>query len=52
MAERLVTDLLLKSYDDCLFFVPIENGLCYDNLGLLIGSNGSNAQRDRTCDPV
>ena len=47
-AERLNTDLLLKSYSDCLFFVlfQLKNGLCYDNLGLLIGSDGSNAQRN------
>lgn len=47
-AERLDTDLLLKSYADCLFFVlfQLKNGLCYDNLGLLISSDGSNAQRN------
>jgi hypothetical protein len=47
-AERLETDLLLKTYPDCLFFVlfQLKNGLCYDNLGLLIGSDGSNAQRN------
>jgi hypothetical protein len=47
-AERLDLDLLLKSYEDCLFFVlfQLKNGLCYDNLGLLIGSDGSNAQRN------
>lgn len=47
-AERLDSDLLLKSYDDCLFFVlfQLKNGLCYDNLGLLIGTDGSNAQRN------
>jgi hypothetical protein len=47
-AARLDTDLLLKSYADCLFFVlfQLKNGLCYDNLGLLIGSDGSNAQRN------
>ena len=53
-AIRLVTDLLLKSYEDCLFFVvfQLKNGLCYDNLGLLIGSDVSNAQRNRMGDPV
>jgi hypothetical protein len=47
-SERLDTGLLLKSYEDCLFFVlfQLKNGLCYDNLGLLIGSDGSNAQRN------
>ncbi len=47
-SERLGTDSLLKSYEDCLFFVlfQLKNGLCYDNLGLLIGSDGSNAQRN------
>lgn len=39
---------LLPTYADCLFFVlfQLKSGLCYDNLGLLIGSDGSNAQRN------
>lgn len=47
-SERISVRPLLKSYDDCLFFVlfQLKNGLCYDNLGLLIGSDGSNAQRN------
>ncbi len=47
-AERLETELLLKSHADCLFFVlfQLKNGLCYDNLGFLIGSDASNAQRN------
>ncbi len=28
------------------FLFQLKNGLCYDNLGLLIGSDGSNAQRN------
>jgi hypothetical protein len=47
-AKRLDTELLLPTYEDCLFFVlfQLKNGLCYDNLGLLIGTDGSNAQRN------
>jgi hypothetical protein len=46
--ERLGVDFILKTYEDCLFFVlfQLKNGLCFDNLGLLIGSDGSNAQRN------
>lgn len=45
-AQRIDVDLLLPTYADCLFFVrfQLKNGLCYDNLGLLIGTGGSNAQ--------
>lgn len=47
-AVRTDVTLLLPSYADCLFFVlfQLKNGLCYDNLGLLIGSDGTNAQRN------
>jgi hypothetical protein len=47
-AQRRDVDLLLATYADCLFFVlfQLKNGLCYDNLGLLIGTDGSNAQRN------
>jgi hypothetical protein len=47
-AQRREVDLLLPTYGDCLFFVlfQLKNGLCYDNLGLLIGTDGSNAQRN------
>lgn len=47
-AQRREVDLLLPTYADCLFFVlfQLKNGLCYDNLGLLIGTDGSNAQRN------
>lgn len=47
-AQRREVDLLLPTYADCLFFVlfQLKNGLCYDNLGLLIGTDDSNAQRN------
>jgi hypothetical protein len=47
-AQRREVGLLLPTYADCLFFVlfQLKNGLCYDNLGLLIGTDGSNAQRN------
>ena len=48
LSQNLGVNLLLKSYTDCLFFVlfQLKNGLCYDNLGLLIDTDGSNAQRN------
>lgn len=47
-SQRLDTTLLLPTYRDCLFFVlfQLKNGLNYDSLGLLIGSDGSNARRN------
>jgi hypothetical protein len=47
-AQRREVDLCLPTYADCLFLVlfQLNNGLCYDNLGLLIGTDGSNAQRN------
>lgn len=47
-AQRREVDLCLPTYADCVFFVlfQLKNGLCYDNLGLLIGTDGSNAQRN------
>jgi len=47
-AARTEVSLLLPTYGDCLFFLlfQLKNGLCYDNLGLLIGTDGSNAQRN------
>lgn len=38
--------LLLSSYEECLFYVlfQLKNSLCYDSLGLLIGTNASNAR--------
>ena len=47
-STHLATDLLLVTYADCLFFVlfQLKNGLCYDNLGFLIGTDGTNAQRN------
>ena len=38
----------MPTYADCLFFVlfQLKNGLFYDSLGLLIGTDGSNAQRN------
>ena len=48
LLERTKIDLLLKSYEDCLFFTlfQLKNGLCYDNLGLLVGTDAANAQRN------
>jgi hypothetical protein len=48
LSQRTKKDLLLNSYEDCLFFVlfQLKNGLCYDNLGLLVGTDASNAQRN------
>ena len=39
---------ILKSYDDCLFFVlfQLKNGLTFDVLGLVFDTDGSNAQRN------
>src|SRR4028119_1295503 len=47
-AQRREVDLCLPTYAACVFFVlfQLKNGLCYDNLGLLIGTDGSNAQRN------
>lgn len=45
---NLRTEFLLKTYEDCLFFVlfQMKNGLTYDSLGLLINTDSSNAQRN------
>ena len=47
-SENLNISLLLPTYSDCLFFVlfQLKNGLSYDSLGLLINTDGSNAQRN------
>lgn len=47
-SQRLDTSLLLPTYRDCLFLVlfQLKNGLNYDSLGLLIGTDGSNARRN------
>lgn len=47
-AQRLQVVLLLPTYEDCLFFVlfQLKNSLSYDTLGLLIETDGSNAQRN------
>lgn len=47
-SERLYADFILKTYADCLFFVlfQLKNALCFDNLGLLIETDSSNAQRN------
>jgi hypothetical protein len=47
-AQRLNVALLLPTYEDCLFFVlfQLKNSLSYDNLGLLIETDGGNAQRN------
>ncbi len=47
-AQRLQATLLLPTYEDCLFFVlfQLKNSLSYDTLGLLIETDGGNAQRN------
>ena len=47
-ASNLKKSLLLPTYADCLFFVlfQLKTGLTYDNLGLLVQTDGSNAQRN------
>lgn len=47
IADRIHVERLLPTYADCLFFVlfQLKNGLTYDALGLLIQTDGSNAQR-------
>lgn len=44
-SSNLDAQLLLPTYEDCLFFVlfQLKNGLSYDSLGLLIGTDGGNA---------
>jgi len=46
--ENLRNQFLLKTNEDCLFFVlfQMKNGLTYDSLGLLINTDSSNAQRN------
>lgn len=48
MSINLKSDFLLKTYEDCLFFVlfQLKNALSYDSLGLLIDTDNSNAQRN------
>lgn len=48
MATNLNSNFLLKTYEDCLFYVlfQLKNGLSYDSLGLLINTDSSNAQRN------
>ena len=45
LSLNLKTQFLLPTYEDCLFFVlfQLKNGLSYDSLGLLIGTDGGNA---------
>lgn len=45
-AARLDVSLILPTYEDCLFLVlfQLKNGLGYDNLGFLIGTDGNTAQ--------
>jgi hypothetical protein len=42
---NLKTEFLLPTYEDCLFFIlfQLKNGLSYDSLGLLIGTDSGNA---------
>ena len=48
MEINLKSNFLLKTYEDCLFFVlfQLKNALSYDSLGLLIDTDNSNAQRN------
>jgi hypothetical protein len=48
MEINLKSDFLLKTYEDCLFFIlfQLKNALSYDSLGLLIKTDNSNAQRN------
>jgi hypothetical protein len=45
LSSNLKTEFLLPTYEDCLFFIlfQLKNGLSYDSLGLLIGTDGGNA---------
>ena len=45
-ASNLKLNLLLPTYEDCLFFVlfQLKNSLNYDSLGLLIHMDASNAR--------
>jgi hypothetical protein len=45
LSSNLNTEFLLPTYEDCLFFIlfQLKNGLSYDSLGLLIGTDGGNA---------
>lgn len=45
-AANLGIDLLLKTYEDCVFYVlfQLKNSLNYDSLGLLIHTDASNAR--------
>jgi hypothetical protein len=46
ITSNLNINFLLPTYEDCLFFVlfQLKNGLSYDSLGLLIGTDRGNAQ--------
>jgi hypothetical protein len=48
ISANLNTGFLLPTNEDCLFFVlfQLKNCLTYDSLGLLIGTDCSNAQRN------
>jgi len=43
-----VENPILSTYEDCLFFVlfQLKNGLTFDVLGLIFGTDGGNAQRN------
>ena len=43
-------DLLFKTYEDCLFFVSfqLKQGLNFDTLGFVFGTDGANAHRSFT----
>lgn len=48
LAQAVEIEFKLPTYADCVFFVlfQLKNGLSYDALGLLIQTDGSNAQRN------
>jgi hypothetical protein len=48
ISSNLNIGFLLPTNEDCLFFIlfQLKNGLTYDSLGVLIGTDNSNAQRN------
>ena len=48
--ENSSYDLLFKTYEDCVFFVSfqLKQGLNFDTLGFVFGTDGANAHRNFT----
>ena len=48
--ETNAYDLLFKTYEDCVFFVSfqLKQGLNFDTLGFVFGTDGANAHRNFT----